>query len=135
MRLFGGRARAGDDDRERYRVIEVIGASDRLDEAVGRAADRIARRRAGARRSSGRAALALLLTAAAAAAAWAGARALLARDAATAPARGPLAAASAALRQALGEAQRAREAAERELRADHLARGGRTPPPEPPDGA
>ena len=131
MRLpFGGRDSG--DDRERYRVIEVIGASDRLDEAVGRAADRIAQRRAEARRSSGRAALALLLTAAAAAAAWAGARALLARGAVPASVRGPLDAAAAALREVRDETLRARADAERELRGDHLARTGRTPPPGDP---
>lgn len=68
----------------RYQVVEVIGASEQLDEAVGRAAERIAEQRS-RRASGGRGGLrsvALLAAAVAglAAAGYAATRALLGRD-------------------------------------------------------
>ena len=113
----------------RYQVVEVIGASEQLDEAVGRAAERIAERRsrpaAGGR--GGLRALALLAAAVAglAAAGYAAARALLGRDLDAEPLPGPLEGATGELRSArdaletgIAEGRRASAEAERELHED-----------------
>ncbi len=121
----------------RYQVVEVIGASEQLDDAVGRAAERLAGQRAEreAGGGGGLRTLALLVAALAgtAAAGYAAARALLGRDAAD-PLPGPLEGASGELQSARGaleagvaEGRRASAEAERELHEDLRRRreGGR----------
>ncbi|MYB40614.1 MAG: hypothetical protein F4X76_00165 [Chloroflexi bacterium] len=113
----------------RYQIVEVIGASEQLDEAVGRAAERIVERRtsgAGGSRGGLRT-LALLVAAVAgtAAAGYAAARALLGRDLETRPLPGPLDGATGEVRAArdaleagIAEGRRASIEAERDLHED-----------------
>ena len=107
----------------------MIGASEQLDEAVGRAAERIVERRASGTRGGrvGLRSLALLVAAVAATAAagYAAARALLSRDLETEPLPGPLEGASGELRAArdaletgIAEGRLASAEAERELHED-----------------
>ena len=113
----------------RYQVVEVIGASEQLDEAVGHAAERIAGRRAsGASRGRGGLRGPLLLLAAlagTAAGAYAALRALLGRDFEADPLPGPLEGASGELQSArdaieagIAEGRRASAAAEHDLQED-----------------
>ncbi len=113
----------------RYQVVEVIGASEQLDEAVGRAAERITERRTSGATGGriGLRSLALLVAAVAgtAAAGYAAARALLGRDLDTEPLPGPLEGAGDELRAArdaletgIAEGRRASAEAERELHED-----------------
>ncbi len=147
MRLpFSGRgAGSSGSNGVSYQVIEVIGASTKnLDDAVERAAQRIAERRRTARSLPGIDLIGLALLGAAAGAAYSAARALLDRDASSLRLPDPLKAAasgaSGELRQArtaveagIVEARRTREVAERELRDDYLARSGRGPRAAEPD--
>ena len=122
----------------RYQIVEVIGSSEQLNEAVGRAAERIAEQRAApaARGGGGLRTLVLLAAAMAAmaAAGYASLRALLRRDFEADPLPGPLEGATGDLRSArealeagIAEGRRARAKAERALREDLRARreGGR----------
>ena len=129
------RARPGE---PRYQVVEVIGSSEQLNEAVGLAAERIAGERAAptARGGTGLRTLVLLAAATAtlAAAGYAALRALLGRDFEADPLPGPLEGAAGELRvtrealeAGIAEGRRASAEAERELREDLRARreGGR----------
>ena len=129
------RSRAGE---PRYQVVEVIGSSEQLDDAVGRAAERIAGQRAAgaARGGSGLRTLVLLAAGvvATAAAAYAALRVLLGRDPDADPLPDPLEGAACELRSArdaleagIAEGRRASAEAERELHEDLRARreGGR----------
>ena len=141
MRLpFIGRgARDGGGNGISYQVVEVIGASAKhLDDAVERAAQRIAERQHTARPFPRIDLVGLALLVAAAGGAYATARTLLERDPARLglpePLQGAASGASEELRQArsaveagIVEARRARAVAERELRDDYLARSGRGP--------
>ncbi len=122
----------------RYQVVEVIGSSEQLDEAVGRAAERIAGQRSAGARSGGGGLRTLVLLAAAmaatAAAGYASIRALLRRDFEADPLPGPLegatadlSSARAALEAGIAEGRRASAEAERALREDLRSRreGGR----------
>ena len=122
----------------RYQVVEVIGASEQLDEAVGRAAERIAGQRAAPAARGGGSLRTLVLLAAAmaamAAAGYAALRALLRRDFEADPLPGPLEGATGdlssareALEAGIAEGRRASAAAERALHEDLRARreGGR----------
>ena len=122
----------------RYQIVEVIGSSEQLNEAVGLAAERIAEQRAApaARGGGGLRTLVLLAAAMAAmaAAGYASLRALLRRDLEADPLPGPLEGATGDLRSArealeagIAEGRRASAAAERALREDLRARreGGR----------
>ncbi|MYE46785.1 MAG: hypothetical protein F4X25_08570 [Chloroflexi bacterium] len=127
------RRRRGPEREPRYQVVEVIGASEQLDEAVGRAAERLAEQRAAAARR-GRRGLGklVLLTAAvtgAAAATYGALRALLGRGPEAGPLPGPLEGASGeaqsardAIEAGIAEGRRASAEAERELREDLRAR-------------
>ena len=129
------RARPGE---PRYQIVEVIGSSEQLDEAVGRAAERIAGQRAATAARGGGSLRTLVLLAAAmaamAAAGYAALRALLRRDFEANPLPGPLEGATGdlssareALETGIAEGRRASAAAERALREDLRARreGGR----------
>ena len=122
----------------RYQVVEVIGSSEQLNEAVGLAAERIAEQRAApaARGGGGLRTLVLLAAAmaATAAAGYAALRALLRRDFEADPLPGPLEGATGDLRSArealeagIADGRRASAEAERALREDLRARreGGR----------
>ena len=138
MRPRWPRRRRASEQRPRYQVVEVIGSSEQLNEAVGLAAERIAGQRgAGAARSRGGLRTLLLLAAAMAATAAAGyaaLRVLLGRDFEANPLPGPLEGATGELRSArdaleagIADGRRASAEAERDLREDLRARreGGR----------
>ncbi len=117
--------RATSEREPRYQVVEVIGGSDQLEEAVGHAAEHIAERRsagaAGGRR--GLRSLALLAAAVAglAAAGYAAARVLLGGDTATTRPDGTSAEPQSArdiLAAGIAEGRRASAEAERELHED-----------------
>jgi len=138
MRLpFLGRGGGESGDPIRYQIVEVIGSSAELGEAVEHAAERIAARRRSARRPlPGVDLLGLALFGVAAGGAYTAVRALLDRDSselglpaplqdAASGAAGELRQARAAMAAGIVEGRRARAEAERELRADYLARSGR----------
>ena len=138
MRPRWPRRRRASEQRPRYQVVEVIGSSEQLDEAVGLAAERIAGQHAeGAARGGGGLRTLLLLAAAMAATAAAGyaaLRVLLGRDFEANPLPGPLEGATGELRSArdaleagIADGRRASAEAERELHDDLRARreGGR----------
>ena len=145
MRLpFFGRGGDSQRDSINYQVVEVIGASARnLDEAVERAAERLAERRRTARPLPRPNLLGLALFGAAAGGAYAAARTLLDRDGSALGLPDPLSGAASeatdelrhareAVEAGIVESRRAREASERELRADYLARSGRDVEPRAP---
>ena len=138
MRPRWPRRRRASGREPRYQVVEVIGSSEQLNEAVGLAAERIAEQRsAGATRGGGGLRTLVLLAAAMAATAAAGyasLRALLRRDFDADPLPGPLEGATGDLRSArealeagIAEGRLASAKAERALREDLRARreGGR----------
>ena len=141
MRPRWPRRRRASGQEPRYQVVEVIGSSEQLNEAVGLAAERIAEQRAApAARGGGglRGLRTLLLLAAAmaatAAAGYAALRVLLGRDFEANPLPGPLEGATGELRSArdaleagIADGRRASAEAERDLREDLRARreGGR----------
>ena len=138
MRPRWPRRRRASEQRPRYQVVEVIGSSEQLNEAVGLAAERIAEQRAApaARGGGGLRTLVLLAAAmaATAAAGYAALRALLGRDFEADPLPGPLEGATGDLRSArdaleagIADGRRASAEAERALREDLRARreGGR----------
>ena len=133
MRPRWPRRRRASGREPRYQVVEVIGSSEQLNEAVGLAAERIAEQRA-TPAAHGRGGLRTLLLlaaamAATAAAGYAALRALLHRDLEANPLPGPLEGATGELRSArealeagIAEGRRASAEAERALREELRAR-------------
>lgn len=145
MRLpFPRRRRGAGGEGISYQIVEVIGASEQLGEAVERAGQRIAERQRSTRSLPGVDLVGLALLGAAAGGAFVAVRTLLDRDPSSLALPGPLqgtaAGASGELRHARAafeagiiEGRRAREAAERELQAEYLARSGRGSQPAEAD--